>query len=404
LGGAFGSNRLLLAWQLVPGTRGCRAGCASWFLLFMASVSPNLPTSLLLNGREFSYDAIRQTPDPAASLNGYEARVLELLRQWLSGAQEFGQRTSGSTGEPQLIVLTRRQLAASAARTGDYFDLGPGDRALVCLNCEYIGGKMMLVRGLERNMHLTVVEPHADPFTEVSAEAEFDFAAFVPLQMRAMLAAGRAPRLNKMRAILLGGAGVEPSLLADIQQLAVPVYLTYGMTETASHVALRRLNGPEASAHYRVLPGLHLGQDERGCLTVRGDVTDDQLIITNDHIALLDKHTFDWLGRVDFVINSGGVKVQAEKVELVLDVALAELGAARRAFVAGRPDERLGQAVMAYVEGDSLPPATEQELLALLRARLSAYELPKGIVYVPAFQTTASGKLDRAATLRSAEV
>lgn len=366
-------------------------------------VSPNLPTSLLLNGREFSYESIQQTDNPHTLLNGYEARVLELLRQWLTGAQEFGLRTSGSTGQPQLIVLKRRQLAASAARTGDFFDLGPGDRALVCLNAEFIGGKMMLVRGLERQMHLTVVEPHADPFDSVPAGAEFDFAAFVPLQLRAVLAAGRANRLNKMRAILVGGAPVEPSLLREIQQLKVPVYLTYGMTETASHMALRLLNGSHASAHYRVLPGLHLGQDERGCLTVRGDVTDDQLIVTNDRIELIDKHTFDWLGRADFVINSGGVKVQAEKVEQVLDVALAELGQSRRAFVAGRPDERLGQAVTAYVEGPALLPATEKRLLGLLAARLGKYEVPKGVQYVPAFKATASGKLDRAATLRGVE-
>ncbi|WP_223649150.1 AMP-binding protein [Hymenobacter psoromatis] len=362
--------------------------------------SPSLPTSLLLNGREFSYASLQQSPTPPVSLNGYEAKVLELLRQWLLGAQEFGLRTSGSTGQPQLITLKRRQLAASAARTGDYFDLGPGDRALVCLNCDFIGGKMMLVRGLERNMHLTVVEPHADPFDFVAADAAFDFAAFVPLQLRAVLAAGRAGRLNQMRAILVGGAGAEPSLLVEIQQLTVPVYLTYGMTETASHVALRRLNGPDASPHYRGLPGLHLGQDERGCLTVRGDVTDDQLIVTNDRIDLLDKHTFDWLGRADFVINSGGVKVQAEKVEQVLDVALAELGQLRRAFVAGRPDERLGQAVTAYVEGEPLPTPLEKRLLALLAERLGKYEVPKSVGYVPAFKTTASGKLDRAATLR----
>ncbi len=369
----------------------------------MASASPHLPTSLLLNGREFSYDSIQQTDNPHVALNGYEARVLELLRQWLTGAQEFGLRTSGSTGQPQLIVLKRRQLAASAARTGDFFDLGPGDRALVCLNAEFIGGKMMLVRGLERHLHLTVVEPHADPFDAVPADAEFDFAAFVPLQLRAVLAAGRAGRLNKLRAILVGGAPVEPSLLREIEQLKVPVYLTYGMTETASHMALRLLNGPHASPHFRVLPGLHLGQDERGCLTVRGDVTDDKLIITNDRIELIDKHTFDWLGRADFVINSGGVKVQAEKVEQVLDVALAELGQSRRAFVAGRPDERLGQAVTAYVEGPALPAATEKRLLGLLAARLSKYEVPKGVQYVSAFKATASGKLDRAATLRGVD-
>jgi O-succinylbenzoic acid--CoA ligase len=117
---------------------------------------------------------------------------------------------------------------------------------------------------------------------------------------------------------------------------------------------------------------------------------------------VLDKHTFDWLGRVDFVLNSGGVKVQAEKIELVLDVALAEVGESRRAFVAGRPDERLGQAITAYVEGNSLPATIEAKILDLLRTRLEKYEVPRALVYVPAFQITASGKLDRAATLRTA--
>ncbi len=355
-----------------------------------------LPTSLLLNGREFTYADLAQYPAGSpAMLDGYEARVLEFVRQWLTGSQEFAQRTSGSTGEPQTVTLTRQQLAASARRTGDYFDLGPGERALVGLNCEFIGGKMMLVRGLERNMHLTIVEPVADPFERVAADAAFDFAAFVPLQLRAMLAAGRADRLNQMQAVLVGSAGVEPGLLAAIAQLTVPVYLTYGMTETASHVALRRLNGPQATLHYRMLPGLHLGQDARGCLTVRGDVTNDALVVTNDHIELLDEHTFDWLGRADFVINSGGVKVQAEKVELVLDVALAEIGQSRRAFVAGQPDERLGQAVTAYVEGPPLSKAQQQELLGLLRARLGKYEVPKALKFLPKFQQTASGKLDR---------
>lgn len=365
---------------------------------------PSLPTSLLLNGREFRYADIRQYPAGSPTeLNGYEARVLEFVRQWLTGTQEFGLRTSGSTGAPQLITLRRRQLEASARRTGDFFDLGPGDRALVCLNCEYIGGQMMLVRGLERNLHLTVVEPHADPFAHVAPDAEFNFAAFVPLQLRAMLAAGRAPRLDAMRALLVGGAAVETDLLREVQALRVPVHHTYGMTETASHVALRRLNGPGATTHYRVLPGIAAGQDERGCLTLRGDVTDDQLVVTNDRVHLLpDAHAFEWLGRADFVINSGGVKVQAEKVELVLEVALAELGHARRAFVAGQPDARLGEAVTAFVEGPPLPAPAERQLLALLAARLDRYERPRQLRFVPEFRQTASGKLDRRATAQAA--
>jgi O-succinylbenzoic acid--CoA ligase len=362
-----------------------------------------LPSSLLLNGREFGYDAIRQYPAMLdAPVNGYEARVLDFIRQWLNGTQEFVLTTSGSTGPPTPIVLRRRQLEASARRTGDFFDLGPGDRALVCLNCEYIGGMMMLARGLERNMHLTIVEPQANPLALVPANAAFDFAAFVPLQLRSLLAAGHAARLNQMKAILVGGAAVDAGLRQASQTLSVPVYHTYGMTETCSHVALCRLNGPDASTTYRVLSGIAAGVDERGCLTLRGDVTDDALVVTNDRVQLLpDGHRFEWLGRADFVINSGGVKVQAEKVEQVLDVALAELGQTRRCFVSGQPDQRLGEQVTAFVEGEALPVDLEDQLRELLSQRLGRYEQPRQLVYVPAFSSTASGKLDRPATLRS---
>ena len=371
----------------------------------MPDATPLLPDSLLLNGREFRYDDIRQYPaNSPTDLNGYEARVLDFVRQWLNGALEFGLQTSGSTGQPQRVSMQRRQLEASARRTGDYFDLGPGERMLVCLNCEFVGGLMMLVRGLERHMHLTIVEPQADPLALVPPDARFDFTSFVPLQLRAVLAAGHAPRLNQMKGILVGGASVDKALEKQLQQLTVPVYLTYGMTETASHIALRRLNGPQATPHYRALPGIHLGQDARGCLTIRADVTNDQLITTNDRVQLLDEHTFEWLGRADFVINSGGVKVQAEKVELLLEVAQAELGLPhRRAFVAARPDERLGEQVTAYLEGAPLPQEQEQQLLSLLRKRLSKYERPRQLIYVPEFHTTASGKLDRLRTARSVE-
>jgi len=120
-------------------------------------------------------------------------------------------------------------------------------------------------------------------------------------------------------------------------------------------------------------------------------------------VRLLDRHTFEWLGRADFVINTGGVKVPAEKVELVLDVALAEIGESRRCFVAGQPDARLGQAVTAFIEGPPLSAAAEKQLQALLAARLGRYERPRQLVYVPAFAMTASGKLDRAATLRGVD-
>ncbi|KAA9327062.1 AMP-binding protein [Hymenobacter busanensis] len=364
-----------------------------------------LPDSLLLNGRRYAYRDIQQYPGHAGGdINGYEARVLDFCRQWLNGVQEFVLTTSGSTGPAQPITLKRSQLLASARRTVDYFGLGPGHRMLVCLNCEFIGGLMMLVRALEHGMHLTIVEPVADPFALLPLEADFDFGSLVPLQLRAVLAQGHAPRLERMRAILIGGAPLDHGLSQQVQALQVPLYHTYGMTETCSHVALRRLNGPEASEFYRVLPGLHVEQDARGCLAIRGDVTLQELVQTNDLVRFLehDHSQFAWLGRADFVINSGGVKVPAEKVELVLEVALVEVGlSGRRAFVAGLPDERLGQQVTAIVEGDALPPAEETQLLELLRQRLGRYEVPRAVHYAPQFAQTASGKLNRRATLQA---
>jgi O-succinylbenzoic acid--CoA ligase len=362
-----------------------------------------LPDSLLLNGRAFRYAEIQQYPlHSHTDVNGYEAKILDFCRQWLNGALAFGLRTSGSTGTPQLIEMRRHQFEASARRTCEYLGLGAGDRELVCLNCESVGGLMMLVRGLEQSMHLTIVEPRADPLALVAPDAAFEFASFVPLQMRTLLDQGYASRLNQMKAILVGGATVDSSLEKAIQQLQVPVYHTYGMTETASHIALRRINGPEASSYYRVLPGIHVAQDERGCLTVRADVTDDQLITTNDQVRLLDAHSFEWLGRADFIINSGGVKVQAEKVEQVLEVALAELGLpTRRVFVAGQPDARLGEQVTAFLEGEPLSETQTQALHNLLAERLDRYERPRNVIYVPQFQATTSGKIDRLATLRS---
>ncbi|WP_078062953.1 AMP-binding protein [Solirubrum puertoriconensis] len=367
-----------------------------------------LPDSLLLNGRRYTYTEIQEYPAHAGGeINGYEARVLDYCRQWLNGAQEFVLTTSGSTGTPQPITLRRSQLVASAERTMSHLGLGLGHRMLVCLNCEFIGGLMMLIRALEHGLHLTITEPVANPFALLPPDAQFDFASFVPLQLRAVLEQGHASRLEQMKAILIGSAAVDHSLTQLADTLQVPLYHTYGMTETCSHIALRRLNGPDASPYYRVLPGLHVEQDERGCLAIRGDVTNQELIQTNDLVRFAenDHHLFEWLGRADFIINSGGVKVPAEKVEQVLEITLAELNhLGRRAFVTGLPDERLGQQVTAIIEGEPLAEAQWTEVADKLRERLGRYEVPRAVHYVPAFAQTASGKLDRRGTLQQLDL
>lgn len=366
--------------------------------------------SLVLNGRTISYDDILHGFEPhaasgAAPWNDEECAALGFCQQWLAGQTSFTLPTSGSTGTPKLIQLTRTQMIASAERTGQALGLRPGDRALVCLNLRYIAGIMMLVRGFVLGLELTIVPPSRDPLHPFPADTCFDFAALVPLQLQAMLqSAHTRALLNRMRALLIGGAPISPELAAAIRQhLTAPTFHTYGMTETVSHIALRRLNGPAASDFFTPLVGVALDQDSRGCLTIHAsELAQAQVLVTNDLVELRADGCFRWLGRADNIINSGGVKVPAEQVEQ----ALAQLPAlaGRRLFVAGQPHPELGQVIVALIEGEPLPdlPHLEAHLADQLRDLLPKYAIPRRIYVIPHFAETPTGKVDRCATLISA--
>ncbi|WP_317195513.1 AMP-binding protein [Rufibacter psychrotolerans] len=364
-------------------------------------VLPNpMPDHLLLNGKKFFLDEIQHYSfRESIPIDGYEAKTLEFCKNWLQGVQEFPVQTSGSTGTPKLIELSRERMEASARRTLRLFNLQPEDRVLVCMNTEYIAGLMMLVRGLVGNLHLTIVEPIGNPLASVDPDAEFDFIAMVPLQLQTILeqTPEKKGKLNRMKAILLGGAAVSKGLEEAVQELEVPVYQSYGMTETISHVAVRRLNGAEKQEYYTAPPEVTLGQDERGCLTIAADVTGGETLVTNDLVELLGNNSFRWLGRADNTINSGGVKVQLEKVETALGEALAALGITRRYFAAALPDESLGERLIAVLEGSPLTDLEETNLKGKLSETLAKYEIPKRFGYLPRLPETATGKINRRA-------
>jgi O-succinylbenzoic acid--CoA ligase len=317
-------------------------------------------------------------------------------------------------------------MEASAQATAQALDLRAGMSALVCLPVRYIAGQMMLARGLALGLAMTLVEPASDPLASLPSDAVFDFTAVVPLQLQTLLdgPAGYMERLNHMTAILVGGAPVSAALEQQAQALAAPVYHTYGMTETATHIALRRLNGPDASPWFHPLPGVEVATDDRGCLRLTGPMTLGRWLQTNDLIELamtlgqppqantasddvslftLHASRFRWLGRWDNVINSGGVKVQVEAVEAAVGLAWQALGLAeRRLFVAGLPDPRLGEQVTLLVEGDPLPAAQQAALAAAMAQGLPAYQVPRLVLYAPRFAETATGKIDRRASLPGA--
>ncbi|MBA9077878.1 AMP-binding protein [Rufibacter quisquiliarum] len=357
-----------------------------------------MPDHLLLNQKKFFLDEIQHYSfRESIPIDGYEAKTLEFCKNWLQGVQEFAIQTSGSTGTPKWLELSRDRMEASAKRTLRLFDLQPEDRVLVCLNTEYIAGMMMLVRGFVGQLHMTIVEPSGNPLVRVDPASAFDFVALVPLQLQTILeqTPEKVGQLNRMKAILLGGAPVSKQLEKAVQALEVPVYQSYGMTETVSHVAVRRLNGAERTDSYTAPAEVTLGQDERGCLTIMADVTGGEVLVTNDRVEMIDAHSFKWLGRADNTINSGGVKVQLEKVESALEDALHQLGMSRRCFAAALPDESLGERLIAVLEGSPLADEEEQNLKGMLSEQLGKYEIPKQFGYLPRLPETATGKIDR---------
>jgi len=389
--------------------------------------------SLAIESRVFSAAELLAWPGDDVSLSANQAAALDFCRRWLAGQGQFVVHTSGSTGTPKPIMLRREQMEASVRATAQALGLAAGMAALVCLPVRTIAGQMMLARGLTLGLAMTLVEPAGDPLASLPASASFDFTAVVPLQLQTLLDGppppGYAQRLNRMQAILVGGAPLSAALEQQAQRLTAPLYHTYGMTETATHIALRRLNGPDASDWFHPLPGVAVELDERGCLRVKGPMTLDQWLQTNDLAALsspphppptalrppftadrspftdhrspITVHpSFRWLGRWDNVINSGGVKVQVEAVETAVAQAWLVLGLAeRRCFVAGLPDGRLGQVVTLVMEGAALAAEEEGALLAATRARLEPFQQPRRVVYLPRLSETASGKIDRPASL-----
>ncbi len=335
-------------------------------------------------------DTILHTPPPADS---YFRQAWEFCCLYLSGQQDFVLHTSGSTGQPKPIHLTRAQMQASAWMTQKALNLQAGQSALVCLNVAYIAGTMMLVRGMELGLKLCVTAPSSQPFDALPQDLKIDFAAVVPLQLQTLLEARQHNRLNALEVIIVGGAPVGNALLSEIQRLHVRVLSTYGMTETVSHVALRQLNGDNPSQQYTLLEGIEADTDERDCLRLKGAVTNQEWIQTNDVVIFYDKRQFEIIGRADNIINSGGIKIQLEKIERVVEQIWRR---SERFFAWGQPDERLGQKLILLVENAQL--LDNEKIKADLGTLLSAYEIPKEIHNIKKFVETATGKVDKRRT------
>jgi O-succinylbenzoic acid--CoA ligase len=326
---------------------------------------------------------------------------IQFCNEWLNGQNEWTIRTSGSTGTPQPITLHRSQLQKSAMATITALQLQPQQNALVALNTQYIAGMMMLVRGLVGNLNLYVVEPSSNPFEQVNSDFEVHFVALVPLQLQQILNEQKEYLLQSAQAIIIGGAAISAELEQTIQQkITAPCYHTYGMTETVSHIALRRINGNEATDCYTALPNTIFSTDERNCLCIQTSICEEK-IITNDVVELLNERQFRWIGRADNVINSGGIKVHAERVEQIIAQFLAQKNITHHDFfVAGVSHEVLGEQVVLVVEQSTFTNTQFEQIQKNIQERLGRFFVPKQQYAVHQFMRTETKKINRKATLK----
>lgn len=351
---------------------------------------------IIIQDREISFKDIQGGNWPRQK--DYFEDALLFCRDWLRGRENFELKTSGSTGPPKGISIHRGQMISSAKATGAFFDMQPGQNLLCCLNTSMIGGKMMLVRAMEWDCLLDLVESSSNPLLGFPAEKRFDFAAMVPLQLEACLENKKTrPLLDRINKLIIGGAPISPSLRKQALSLNANIYQTYGMTETVSHIALANIksSGPLV---YQTLPGVRIRQNDDQRLQIAAPMVHEEWLLTNDRVEILSDSSFIWKGRADFTINSGGLKIQPEEVEEKINETIHQIFPNVRFFIGSREDAKLGQKMILILEDKGNRSARQEKLLSLLRDLLPKYHNPKEIYFVYPFVETPSGKVNRKET------
>lgn len=311
--------------------------------------------------------------------------VVDFLSEWCNDNDYVMGHTSGSTGKPKAVKLLKSDMRASAQLTNSYLGVGAGDTLLLCLSPAYIAGKMMIVRALEAGAALRVVAPTSTPLEEVNEPIAL--AAMVPMQVSQILAREEGVKqLSLIETLLIGGAPVDAELEQRLLSLPTQCYVTYGMTETVSHVALRRVGEP----YYRALGGVTFGVDERGCLVIDAPQLRCKRFVTNDIVELADNRRFVWRGRYDNVIISGGLKFCAEELEAKLAPLITS-----RYYITSAPDIRLGEHIVLVIEGVEPDSNTLERLKQAVSQRLTRYEMPREIRFVEEIKMTATQKIKR---------
>lgn len=337
-----------------------------------------------LNGKAYSYDSLHAAANKWEYADDEEQKELGVfLKDWLHDGEAMMLHTSGSTGSPKPLKVSKTSMLASAERTAAFFELSPGDTALLCLPIRYIAGKMMLVRAMVIGLDLDIIPPKT---TLQLHGKKYDFTALIPLQANASF-----DSLGNFKTILIGGATIPFELRKALAKEHPHCVETYGMTETLTHIATRPVTYP--TIPFLAMPDVIIDVDTDNCMVLIVPYISKTPIQTNDVVELVDNQSFLLLGRRDFVINSGGKKIFPEQLEEELRSFLNI-----PFFFTGIPDPELGNKLVLVLEADS---KEKQRVMEITTKVLGAdkHHIPKDVVCVDRFKYTLSGKLNRPATI-----
>ena len=328
----------------------------------------------------------------------------DFLSEWNNDSDRVLVHTSGSTGKPKPMMVEKKRMLNSARITCDFLGLKPGDTALLCMSLDYIAGKMVVVRSIERHLHLISVSPSGHPLKDVNLKevnGEITFAAMVPMQVyNTLQVPEERERLCHIRHLIIGGGAIDAALEQELRSLPgdIAIWSTYGMTETLSHIALRRINGAEASEWYQPFDSVKISQTEEGCLVIDAPLVCAETLVTNDIVEIepyiynkVEKTRFRIKGRKDNVICSGGIKIQIEEVEEFLKPHLE-----KPFMLAKKKDEKFGEIAVLLSEDKEI-----KTVEATIRRLLSdhKYWIPREFLHVDHLPLTETGKPKRSILL-----
>jgi len=345
--------------------------------------------SLLINGFNYTNDALAEgawikSETTAAT---WQKSLHKFITEWLNEEDFVTVQTSGSTGKPKKIKLLKERMMNSAFMTGKYFDFKSGQKAILCLPCDYIAGKMMVVRAMMWGLDLQLVAPKGNPM--IAINQPIDFAAMVPLQVTTIFEENPS-KFSLIKKLIIGGGKVDTQLAKNLETISTQCYATYGMTETITHVAIKKLNGPHPTNYFEALSNISLFTDKRGCLKIDAPKLSAETIVTNDLVDLKNDKQFEWLGRFDNVINTGGVKVFPEKIEAILEKIINQ-----RFFITSLPEKKLENKVILIIEDKAWITKKINALKLDIKEVLSKFEQPKAIYFLDKFEETPTKKIQR---------